>query len=480
MGPEASLGSVGTADSSNVFEAQGTIYNSGKAVSDVPVPTLPLPSGTDRGISSSRRAVNGQKENSLARRRFQKGHLHLKRNKSGPLWVARFKEDVIVDGTVERIKRAEVLGDLKDYPTRRLAQRALEDRLREVNDRFYRAQPVGAFSEVGKRWEDTVLSQLRPSTATNYRSHLRKYLVPYFGKHQIRDIRPELVQLFVSQIKGSPKTVRNICITLRSLWRACRGWNYTTHDIMKSVVLPSRIRAKRFFFSTEEIQTIIAKAKEPYRTFYGLAAETGLRAGELCGLTMDDIDLPHSRVVVRQSAWRGKLGKPKTDDSERPVDLSPQACEHLTEFLRSCNPNKAGLLFATRNGTPWDANMVLKRQLKPLLRMLNIAIPKGNGFHAFRHANASMMDRFGTPLKVRQERLGHNDSRITQNVYTHVYSADASRVASQLGEAVWGPIRPLNGLQKEKAGLEPETQTPRVQEDKLVAGVGFEPTTFGL
>jgi integrase len=368
-----------------------------------------------------------------------------------------------VDGTVERVKRAVVLGDLKDYPTRRLAQRALDNRLQQVNDPFYRARPLGTVSEVGKQWEDTVLSQLSPSTAANYRSHLRKYLIPYFGRLQVKDLRPELVQLFVSQVKGSPKTVRNICITLRSLWRACCGWDYATHDIMKSVVLPSCARAKRFFFSTEEIQTIIAKAKEPYRTFYGLAAETGLRAGELCGLTMDDIDLPHSRVVVRQSAWRGKLGKPKTEDSERPVDLSIQACEHLAEFLRSWYPNKAGLLFATRNGTPWDPNMVLKRQLKPLLRELKIAIPKGNGLHAFRHANASMMDKFGTPLKVRQERLGHNDSRITQNVYTHVYSADANRVANQLGEVVWGPISASNRPPGKKEGLESEAQTPQEQ-----------------
>jgi hypothetical protein len=190
--------------------------------------------------------------------------------------------------------------------------------------------------------------------------------------------------------------------------------------------------------------------------------------------------LDHRTSRVHMHCWEG-LG---TKNARLSPDMAllfcmALACEHLAEFLRSCHPNKAGLLFATRNGTPWDANMVLKRHLKPLFRELNIAIPKGNGFHAFRHANASMMDRFGTPLKVRQERLDHNDSRITQNVYTLVYSAEATRVASQLGEALWGPIRPLNGLQNEKAGLEPETQTPRVQEDKLVAEVGFEPTTLG-
>src|SRR6516164_1915346 len=61
---------------------------------------------------------------------------------------------------------------------------------------------------------------------------------------------------------------------------------------------------------------------------------TGLRAGELCGLTVDDIAIERGMLQVRQSAWRGKLGDPKTDDSIRVVELSPQACAHLRTFLK--------------------------------------------------------------------------------------------------------------------------------------------------
>jgi len=160
-------------------------------------------------------------------------------------------------------------------------------------------------------------------------------------------------------------------------------------------------------------------------------------------------------LLVRQSAWRGRLGDPKTETSVRAVELSVQACEHLSRFLKSWRPNDRRLLFSTRNGSPWDANLLLKRKFKPLLERLGIQVPKGNGFHAFRHANATMMDRLGTPLKVRQERLGHSDSRITQAIYTHVASEDSRKVATQLGEAVWG-ILDVNGRKKENgSGVEP-------------------------
>lgn len=400
---------------------------------------FPLPLESSRGISLGRCAVEGQKENPLARRRFQRGHLSLKQRKGGALWVGRFKEDIVVDGRVQRIKRAVVLGGLKEYPTRRLALRALELRLSTVNSLAYRARPRSTFENFATRWEAVVLGQLRPSTAQNYRIHIRKHLKPFFSSIQLTDIHPELIQQYVASRTASPKTVRNICVTLQSMWRSARAWGYVTHDIFSGVVMPPPSRAQRFFFSAEDVRRIVSAAKEPHRTFYGLLAETGLRVGELCGLSVDDMDLDRGFLVVRQSAWRGKLGSPKTKSSVRVrvIDISDQCVEQLRRFLQSWRPNEQRLLFATRNGTPWDSNMQRKRRFRSLLKKLNIHVPKGNGFHAFRHANAALMDRFSVPMKVRQERLGHSNPAITLGIYTHVVGEDSRAAAGQLGSIVW-------------------------------------------
>jgi len=104
-------------------------------------------------------------------------------------------------------------------------------------------------------------------------------------------------------------------------------------------------------------------------------------------------------------------------------------------------PNDQRLLFATRNGTPWDQNMILKWQFKPLLKTLGIKLPRGDGFYILRHGNATLMSSFGAPQKLRQQRLGHTDgSPITESVYTHVISEDGKRVAGQLGTGVWGVL----------------------------------------
>jgi integrase len=113
------------------------------------------------------------------------------------------------------------------------------------------------------------------------------------------------------------------------------------------------------------------------------------------------------------------------------------------------------LLFATRNGTPWDQNLLLKRKFKPLLRALGIQVPRGNGFHAFRHANATLMNSFGASQKLRQQRLGHADgSPVTDTIYTHVISEDGKRIAAQLGKAVWGVLDPSWTLKENGSGVE--------------------------
>ena len=302
------------------------------------------------------------------------------------------------------------------------------------------------------KWKNEVLTQFGESTAINYRTHIKKHLVPFFGSYAVKDITPELVQRFVSASAVGPKTTANICITLQSLWRTARAWGYVTlPNIMEGVVLSPVKRVQRFFFSGAELRQILKAASEPYRTFYGLLAETGVRVGELCGLSLADLDLERGMLQVQQSAWRGKLGDPKTEESIRVVEISPQACQHLCGYLQTWRPNERRLLFATRNGTPWNQDMLLKRNLRPLCRKLDIKLPRGNGFHAFRHANATLMNSFGASLKLRQERLGHADgSRVTETIYTHVISEDARRIAGQLGEAVWGRILDPSWTQEAK------------------------------
>jgi len=408
---------------------------------------LHLPEVKSASILPNRGQCVSGSEDDLSRRRFQKGRLFSRKGKRRKVWVGRWYEDVLEDGRLRRIRRSEVLGEVAKL-TKRKAQRVLEERLDLINAPNYRALSSSTFARFVVRWQTDVMAQHKPSTQATIRGHVKNFLLPYFGSREVREIRPDQVQHFLAGVKASPKTVRNIIATFRMIWKCARAWGYASHDALEGIVLPKRQKASRFFFSVEEVQRILRAAEEPYGTFYWLAAETGMRAGELCGLRVSDVDLDRNLISVQQSVWHGGIQSPKTENAVRAFALSSRLAMHIRSFLLNWRPNGRGLLFATRKETPWDANLIVKRKLHPVLEKLGI---RRAGLHAFRHANATVMDRLGVPLKVRQVRLGHSDPKLTLGVYTHVASEDDSQIATQLGDLFGGILDP-NGPKSEKKG----------------------------
>jgi len=232
--------------------------------------------------------------------------------------------------------------------------------------------------------------------------------------------------LKVLQEKGTGHAPRIV------MWKCAKAWGYVNHNPFDGLVLPKITHQRRFFFAIEEIQRIIKAADEPYKTLYWLAAETGMRAGELFGLRTEDIDLDRCVINVWQSAWRDVIQTPKSTSSIRQFAISPTLSAHLRSFLTSWRPNPLNLVFATKRGKPLDRGNLVVWKLHPLLDSLWI---KRCGMHAFRHTNGSLMDRLNAPMKVRQERLGHAPgSDITMAVYTHVVGDDDRQIAAKLGE----------------------------------------------
>ena len=368
----------------------------------------------------------------MARRRYQKGSLVPNRGiPANGLWVGRWREDVIQpDGTITRPYKWEVLGTIQDYPTRRLALRALEARLSTINSPTYRARPTSTFAEFANRWDATVLSQHKRSTQSSTRSQLRRWLLPQLGSCALKDFDGQRLQAFVSSCHCNPKTIRNLIATLRMMWNSARAWGYVAHNPFDALVLPKRGLVQPLMFSLQDAQRIINLANEPYKIFYSILAETGIRGGEICGLRVADLDLGNALIHVHQSVWRGKIQTVKSRKGNRCFPISAELVEHLRVFLQTWRPNSLGLLFATRNGTPWDHNLVRKRKLHPLLKRLGI--PQC-GFHAFRHGNATLLDQIGAPWAVRLNRLGHVDPRTAMG-YTHTATTEERRVADKLGK----------------------------------------------
>jgi len=124
-----------------------------------------------------------------------------------------------------------VLGTIQDYPTRKLALRALEARLSTVNSPTYRARPTAAFAEFANRWDATVLSQHKPGTQSAIKSHLQRWLFAGAGDCALKDLDGQRLQAFISKCACNSKTIRNFVATLRMMWNSARAWGYVAHNL---------------------------------------------------------------------------------------------------------------------------------------------------------------------------------------------------------------------------------------------------------
>src|SRR5581483_7851636 len=197
-------------------------------------------------IISPRAIASTGKEKSMARRRYQKGNLTL-RGKS-KMWVARWREDVKnPDGTVSRLHRSQVLGSLTDFPTKRLAQRALDRLLMDINAVDYRPRAKVLFDDFAQQWLETVVPQHKPSSQQFERGVLKNHILPFFSHMDMRDIDRAVVQRFIASIQAAPKTVRNVWSVLCMMWTTAKNWGYVSHDI-DGIQLPRKRPVERKFF----------------------------------------------------------------------------------------------------------------------------------------------------------------------------------------------------------------------------------------
>jgi integrase len=344
----------------------------------------------------------------VSRKRFQRGSVF--KNRTRTMWLGAYSEYVLDGhGIEQRVQRQIVLTSCKvdgrDI-TKREAQRMLQPLVDKANaslGQTTQARKSVMFAAFCDVWVRDYLSLQKPATQSASRSYLKR-LRAAFGTRDMRSVTAGDLQRLIaaSTAEGlSPKTIRSLWSTVSQIWQAALAQQYVD-AVLPKPKLPRNTKKQARFFTLKDVSRIIDASQGDHRVFYWLLAETGIRAGELAGLRLSDID--GERLTVNQSVWHGKEQTPKTNNSVRSLGLSPQLVSLLWEQITRQRSKGHVYLFSSENGTPCDMNVYRRRKLSPLLKRLSI--PQA-GFHAFRHFNVSLMDALRVPLKTIQERIGH-------------------------------------------------------------------------
>jgi integrase len=180
--------------------------------------------------------------------------------------------------------------------------------------------------------------------------------------------------------------------------------------------------------------TQVAMSNNVYHSTYMailLALGTGMRLGEIFGLSWDAVDVKKGIIYVKRALVTSRPGvnfeEPKTKASRRQIPLPADIATQLRKYkaLQEWRKNIIGDQWSTLNlvitgefGGVFNTSNFTTRYFKPLLE--KIGIPKSFKFHDLRHTHATLLLLKGIPVKVVSERLGHSTVAMTQDTYAHV------------------------------------------------------------
>ena len=158
----------------------------------------------------------------------------------------------------------------------------------------------------------------------------------------------------------------------------------------------------------------------------------GLRAGEVGGLRLADIDFGRSQVHISQQVVRVtgdglRVTVPKTQAARRVVTLPRSVVKELRDYVAENPPTSDGLVFKGRDGRMRDA-VRINDALQSAARRAGI---KAHA-HQLRHTAVSMWIADGaSPLDV-QRMVGHSDVKIMLGQYAHLFSYGGRELAESI------------------------------------------------
>jgi integrase len=361
---------------------------------------------------------------------------------------------LIVNGGVDPLtgKRRHISKTVQG--TKRDAENALSKFLVEVGG----GQHVASNTTMGElldRWFELSSPDWSPATAQVTRWFMDLYIRPRLGPLPLRKITVAELDRFYAQLRDeggeggkplSPGTVRRVHnIVRRALEQALR-WGWIVGNPAAHASPPRLQRREQKPPSSDEIAVLFRAAEEDdpdFATYVRLAAASGARRGELCGLRWKALDLAGATVLIARSIARGDEGlvdKDTKTHQARRIALDASTIEILRAHRGRCEQRALmagtalsddGYVFSYQvdGSAPWPPNSVTQHfgRLRRRVGLDHVRL------HDLRHYVATRLIASGVPIRTVSGRLGHANAATTLGVYAHFVAATDQDAADLLG-----------------------------------------------
>lgn len=317
------------------------------------------------------------------------------------------------------------------------------------------------------RWLKDVVGNRAPNTLRNYRERHEHNVQPFIGSMLLRDVKPMDCQMILNAMESdyAGSTIRQTYMTMGTFFKSAKDNGFIDRHPMDGVRYTKPVRAVDdiHFLTVDEQKRFLEAAKGSHNyAQYALILETGLRTGEMIGLTWDAIDWEKRTLTVnktlefryKQDEWRA--GPPKTESSYRTIPLTDTAYDILREiydtreyrneskdlstiltFMDRKTGQKRKLVMRDLVFINWRTGMPAKNSSYDthLYKLCDEAGIKRFCMHALRHTYATRAIESGMQPKVLQKLLGHASSKTTMDRYVHVTDDSMQKAVAQFAKA---------------------------------------------
>lgn len=315
-------------------------------------------------------------------------------------------------------------------------------------------------------FENYYKESVKPTTATSihyaYEKRVRKSKI---GKMKIETVKNGTIIEFYKTMSDdgyANATIKTIHSTLKMMFEAAiRNEMIDKNPTDKAMsVLRTPQKEERRVFDKKELDTFFEYLKNDltynrYLPFYVVGFNTGMRVGELTGLTWNDVDFDNGLIYVNRTLYfqknvgdtkaRFHISTPKTINAIRTIPILPEVKQALEEQKKIQNMLKfqgdyesssvdgiTDFVFTTRTGTPRKESDAWKIGKRIVKKMNEKEIAKAKEEkrepelfkdfypHTMRHTFTTMCIEKGMKPVTLAKILGHSSIRTTLDIYTHV------------------------------------------------------------